>query len=454
MSHIHRHATRRHFLRQSAALSALGGTSFLTNLALMGEAAAQSSTGYKALVCVYLGGGNDHSNLVVPREGSAYSAYASGRGALALPAAQLLPIQPQGFGGPALGLHPSLSRLQGLMGQGRLAIMANVGTLVAPTSLSQWNSGRPTVAVPYQLFSHSDQNRQWQTGLPDAFSKTGWLGRAGDLMTSMNSGPVSLCMSMAGNNVIQVGRQVVQYQVTSQGPVQIYKLDTTYDFNSPALRQLMTDPNRTHLMERELTRVARRAIEAEAGIRGAIAGTAAWPAYGGGSLGAQLRMVARMIAARDSLGHQRQVFFVQHGGYDFHADLLVNQAARLAEVDAALSQFYQSTLDLGVSSQVTTFTASEFGRSLQSNGAGSDHGWGGHQFVMGGSVLGNRVYGQWPTVALKGPEDAGNGRLLPTTAVDQYAATLATWLGVKSGDLSTVIPNIGRFGSANLGFLG
>lgn len=456
MSFISTHADRRAFLRRSRQLASLAGSPFALNLALMGAASAQGTqeAPYRALVCLNLGGGNDNSNTIVPRSGTPYADYARSRGALALPADTLRPVNLAGWSGPELGLHPSLARLQGLVNGGQAALVANVGTLTQALTQTQWNRGWPTVKVPYQLFSHSDQGREWQTGIPDGASRSGWLGRSADLLASMNSSAASICMSMAGSNMIQVGNEVVPYQMTAAGPIQISKLDNPYDVSTPALRQLLTDRNRTHVMERELTRIARRAIDNESQIRGAIAATASMATFGGGALGAQLRMVARMIAARSALGFRRQVFYVSHGGYDFHADLLKNHADRLAEVDAAVYQFYQTMAELGLGNQVTLFSMSEFGRSLQSNGDGADHGWGGHHFVVGDAVKGQRLYGQWPTVVLKGPEDAGNGRLIPSTAVDQYAATLASWMGVGASELGrTVLPNLGRFASSNLGFM-
>jgi len=453
MTIIHQHASRREFLRRSATLGALAGSPFAANLAAIGNAAAQSSTDYKALVCVYLAGGNDNANTVVPRNSAEYTPYASARGALALPQANLLAINPTSYSGPALGLHPALTRTQALLNQGRCAIVANVGTLAypLPRGRTDWNRGAPTVGVPIQLFSHSDQAGQWQTGIPDGPSRTGWMGRMGDLWATPND-RVSIAMSIAGNNTLQAGNTVVQYQLTTQGPVRINSLGSLYGNNSTAARTLITE-ERTHLMERELNRIARRSIAAESVVSSAIASTAGMAAFPGGGLGAQLRMVARMIAARNALGHTRQIYYVMHGGYDFHANLLTDHHNRLADLDAALAQFYQSTVDLGVANSVTTFTASDFGRALQFNGDGSDHGWGGHHFVIGGAVRGNRLYGQWPTMALNSFDDSGNGRLIPTTAVDQYAATLASWFGVSAGNLATVLPNLGRFASPNLGFL-
>jgi uncharacterized protein (DUF1501 family) len=463
MIHIYKNVARREFLKRSAALTAATGSSFAANLAMMGDAAAQSATDYKALVCVFLFGGNDQSNTVVPRSGAAYTAYAAARDSLSLPSASLLPITPGAtavgaYAGPELGLHPQLTGLRDLFVAQKCAILPNVATLIEPTNKNQYVN--QLVNLPLQLFSHSDQQNSWQTGFPDAPSQTGWLGRAGDLMLSRNSGSaVSICMSMAGNNTIQAGKDVIQYQLTTDGSV---KIESTTDLlrrsdNAALMTQVLRQTS-AHLLENEYSLIAKRSLEADVAVRSALAASAT-PATvfpSGNSLAAQLRMAARMIAARGPLQHGRQIFFVSAGGFDFHSDLLSEQSERLGAVSAAIKAFYESTAELGVADKVTTFTASDFGRALLSNGRGSDHGWGGHHFIVGGAVQGGRVYGRFPTVALgaSSPEDAGEGRLIPTTSVDEYAAVLARWFGVTDGlQIATVMPNLGRFANYSMGFL-
>jgi uncharacterized protein (DUF1501 family) len=457
MTYMHRSLSRRTFLRHSSCLSAIAGTPFALNLLATGAASAQVAGDHKALVCIFLAGGNDHSNTVVPRSGSGYTSYQQGRPSLALPAANLLPIDPAGYSGNPLGLHPALSAIQPLFGQQRMALVANVGTLTTPITRTQWNAGRPTVTVPLQLFSHSDQQNAWQTGLPDRTSQTGWQGRMGDLLAnSYNPGSgVSIAMSVAGNNLMQAGVNTIQYQLTTDGAVRVAALNGLYGSSAgaTAVRRLMSE-GRSHLLESELNRISNRGISTETVVSSAISGVSAGATFPATGLGRQLQMVARMIAARAALGQRRQMFFVQQGGYDFHDNLVTDQNLRLRELGDAMAAFYQATAALGVANQVTTFTASDFGRALQHNGRGSDHGWGGHHFVMGGAVQGNRVYGQFPTVALNGPEDAGRGALIPTTSVDEYTATLARWFGVSQSNLSLVLPNIGRFPSTDLGFMG
>jgi uncharacterized protein (DUF1501 family) len=450
-------AGRREFLRRASLIAASAGTPFAVNLLSIGAASAQTVSDYKALVCVFLNGGNDQSNTVVPYGTDEWNAYFQARPTLAIPRSDLLPLNLLNRSDAPLGLHASLDKLMPLFNQQRVAILANVGTLVYPINKGQWNRGNPTVPTPAQLFSHSDQTGAWQTGLPDRPSLTGWLGRTGDLLASaFNPGSgVSIAMSVAGNTIMLAGNDTIQYQLSTQGAVRVSALASGLygsSAGSAALRRLMSEP-RQSLLENELVKVSSRAINAEALVNNALANTPPFAEFPQTPLGQQLRMVARMIAARGALGQRRQIFFVQQGGYDFHDNLLNDQAARLKQLGDALAAFYQATVNLGVQNNVTTFTASDFGRALQSNGRGSDHGWGGHHFIIGGAVQGNRVYGSFPRVALGAEQDAGQGRLIPTTSVDQYAATLALWFGVSFSDLPIVVPNLGRFATPNLGFM-
>ena len=461
MSNINHHLGRRAFLKRSAALSALSGGSFLGNLAMMNEAAAQTASDYKALVCVFLLGGNDHGNTIVPTTMPLYNAYVGARGGVSLSLASLLPITPSAtaigvYPGPTLGLHPSLTGVRNLFDAGKCAVVANVATLVQPTTKTQYQNN---VRLPAQLFSHSDQQNSWQTGLPDSPSETGWLGRAADVMMSQNgASPVSMCMSLGGNNMIQAGANVVQYQLTNLGSVQIKAISPQDGLhgnaaNAALLKQVIEESGSNNLFENEYAKIIKRSITADNSVRGALAGVAEYTAafVAGNPLAAQLNLVARMIAARSALGHKRQIFYVTLGGFDFHSALLNDQAGRLGFVSSALEAFYNATAALGVSNDVTTFTASDFGRALLANGDGSDHGWGGHHFVVGGAVKGGRLYGRYPDTLLGSADDVGEGRLLPSTSVDEYAAVLARWYGVT--DFSTVLPHLGRFGNYNMAFL-
>jgi uncharacterized protein (DUF1501 family) len=453
-------AARRAFLRRTALLGLAGRAApWALNLSALGSAAAAGNPGdFKALVCVFLYGGNDYGNTLVPVDPDNLAAYQRIRGSLALPAAELAATTltpsvalPSGL---QYALAPSLAPLKSLFDSGQLAVQLNVGPLIEPTTVAQYQA--KSVRLPSKLFSHNDQQSTWQSNLPEG-AASGWGGRIGDLMLSGNDNSVFTCISVTGNAVFLSGQQAVQYQLSSDGAVAIAGIQRALYGSAAAqaaLRSLIT-AERSHLFEDELTRVTRRSIDAETRVTSALS---TLPALGthfdtSNPLAMQLQMVARIIAARAALGPSRQVFLVSMGGFDTHADLLEDHPGLLDRVATAMTSFHQATVELGVGAQVTTFTASDFGRTLSVNGDGSDHGWGSHHVVMGGAVRGGRFYGQPPAVAVNGPDDVGQGRLLPTTSVDQYAGTLASWFGVGSSDLPAVVPSIGNFSTPNLGFV-
>ena len=452
-------AGRRAFLRRSAALSLVAGaTPWALSLAAMGEAAAATATDYKALVCVFLYGGNDQSNTLVPYDSASYAAYQGLRSNIAIDrnalAGTVLAPATALADGRQYALAPGLASLLPLFDAGKLSVVLNVGTLARPTTKTQYSNGSAT--LPPKLFSHNDQQSYWQASSPEG-ATSGWGGRLGDLYASGNGNATFTCVSVSGNAVYMAGKSAVQYQVTSNGPVPVAGIKSPLFGSaacSQALQALMTQP-RTHLFESEHARVASRSITANDQLTAALSGvnvTTAFPA--GNSLGDQLKMVTRMIAARGATGAKRQVFFVSLGGFDTHDSLATAHPALMTNVGNALAAFYQATLELGVADQVTTFTGSDFGRTLVSNTDGSDHGWGNMQFVLGGSVLGKSYVGTAPVLASNGPDDVGQGRLLPTLAVEQYAATLAGWFGVSASDQASVLPNLGNFTTRNLGFMG
>ncbi|MBE0547077.1 MAG: DUF1501 domain-containing protein, partial [Rubrivivax sp.] len=340
-----------------------------------------------------------------------------------------------------------------LWNEAQLAVQLNVGPLIVPTTTAQYYA--KSVPLPPKLMSHNDQQSLWQSDLAEG-ATSGWGGRMGDLMLAGNDGSVFTCVSVTGNAVYLAGHNAVQYQLSSSGAVAIQGIQRALYGSTTAqatLRNLITAAH-SHLLADEYTRITRRSIDAEAEVTTALAGVPELStAFPGTPLAGQLKMVARMIAARASFGVSRQVFFVSKGGFDLHDKLLENHPGLLTEVADAMRAFHDSTVELGMSQQVTAFTASDFGRTLSSNGNGSDHGWGAHHLVMGGAVKGRQFYGQAPAIAVNGPDDVGQGRLLPTTAVDQFGATLASWLGVAESDLATVMPNIGNFSQRNLGFV-
>lgn len=450
---------RRAFLKRSLWLGATGAAAPLAlNLSLLADAVAATAPGdYKALVCVFLYGGNDHGNTLVPIDATHHAQYAAIRGAAAtaqssLSATALAPTRalPDGL---QYALAPQLAPLKSIWDAGRLAVQLNVGPLIVPTTVAQYQAR--SVPLPPKLMSHNDQQSIWQSDLAEG-ATSGWGGRMGDLMLSANGGSVFTCTSVTGNAVFLSGATAVQYQLSTSGAVAIKALQRPL-FGAAsaqtAMRGIITAPS-SHLMADEYARVTQRSIDAEAQVTAALAGVPELATdFPEGSLGAQLEMVARMVAARGSLGLSRQVFLVSLGGFDLHDNLVENHPGLLTQVGDALRAFYDATVELGVSDKVTTFTASDFGRTLSINGDGSDHGWGGVHVVLGGAVNGRAYYGKAPAVAVNGPDDIGQGRLVPTTSVDQFGATLARWLGVSDTDIATVMPNVGNFDTRYLGFV-
>ena len=456
-------ASRREFLRRTGALSlAASAAPWALSLAAMGEAAAATASDYKALVCIFLYGGNDYANTLVAYDQATYNAYNSLRSNIAIGRDLLAPtvLSPAIAlpNGRQYALAPTLAPLLPIFNAGALSIALNVGTLVQPTTKAQYSAR--SVPLPPKLFSHNDQSSYWQASAPEGAS-SGWGGRMGDLLASGNGNATFTCVSVAGNAVYLSGNQVSQYQVASSGPVAVEGIKSAMFGSSAcsaALKGLMNSP-RTQLLENSYAAVSGRALTANDTLSSALASasmTTAFPT--GNSLADQLKLVAKMISVSSALGTKRQVFFVSMGGFDNHEGLGGaggTHALLLAGVANAMSAFYQATKDLGVSQKVTTFTASDFGRTLNSNSSGSDHGWGGVQFVMGDAVNGKSFIGTAPILANDGPDDVGQGRLVPTTGVEQFGATLAKWFGVSPDDqLRTVLPNLKNYSTRDLGFMG
>ena len=458
--------SRRDFIRQAAcaALGTAALSSTIRDLRFINAAMAQTPvTDYKALICIFLSGGNDSNNLIIPTLPDEYQYYSTIRTpVLALPSASVLPISPANDDGHSYGLHPNCPELQSLFTQGSLAVLFNTGTLLYPLTRATYQS--KLVAKPPQLFSHSDQVMQWQTSIPDKPALTGWGGRCADLLTSVQpDAKVSLSISVSGSNTFEVGNVVSQYSVSPGGAVSLTGLST----NSLARLRTVTnimDLTYPNLQAQAYSKVAAHAISTADLLNGAIAGTAAanyWQTpFPNTTLGNQLKMVARIIAARSNLNMKRQIFFCSVGGYDTHTNqtnvnnpTLGAHANLLGELSKSMAALHAGMVQLGIPQSVTAFTASDFSRTFPSNGQGSDHGWGSHHLVVGGAVNGGRTYGQFPIQTINGPDDTGTGRWIPSTAIDQYFATLASWFGVSNSDLGIVFPNLGRFASPSLGFM-
>lgn len=489
--------SRREFLKRSGQLALTGAAlPFALNLAAIGEAAALTSTpgDYKALVCVFLNGGNDYANTVVPYDDTSYNSYQlirAGSGTASDPGIALLkstlsatlltpavaPKDALGASNRQFALNPAMTGLATLFNAGQAAVQLNVGPLVQPLTRDQYLSNNHVANPrPPQLFSHNDQRSVWQSSSPEG-ATIGWGGQLGDRSPSAS---IYTCISVAGDNAVFLsGDSTVQYQVSPSGAIKINAAvsgASVYGSTavSAAMRGLIQQP-REHKLENFYNQVTRQAVSAEAAVSTALTSPKFAAVATDDSLMRQMKMVANLINGRLALGSpRRQVFMVQLGGFDLHDNLIRDHGALLGRVSAAMAMFYQATLDMGLAKQVTAFTASDFGRTLSSNGDGSDHGWGSHHLVVGGAVNGTtanqgQFYGTAPPISVSDtrttagflPENqwhVGQGRLLPSTSVDQYAATLAKWFGVTPDEMPGVLPNIVNFGSANypvdLGFMG
>src|SRR5882672_8661123 len=464
-------ASRREFLRLTSALSFAGsiGGPLGLNLAAIGSAAAQSAppTDYRALVCVFLFGGNDTANMVLPTDADSWARYQSARNQGASPIALMAPGTPPDATAPggtpaALGgvlpivpktsqpwpagtvpsgtartfaLHPQLPSLQSLFASGQLAILANVGTLIAPTTKAQYTAKQAT--LPRSLFSHNDQQSEWQAGAAEG-ARIGWGGQFADALLGANSNPIFTAISTSGNAVMLAGQNTLQYQVAANGVIGINGIAGTSLFGAatgPAtLNAVITAPT-------QYTNP----------VSGALANN---------PLAIQLQTVSRIIAANQALGARRQVFFVSIGGFDTHASQNAVQPILMAQINHGLNYFYSTLTSLSLQNSVTAFTMSEFARTFTTNGLGTDHAWGSHHMILGGAVKGGDIYNQFPTVGVdlastgfNNPDAIGSGDLIPTVAVDQYAATLGSWFGASPTVLSAIFPNLVNFSTSNLGFV-
>ncbi len=461
--------SRRDFLRTSAcALGSMALASTIKDLSVVQALTPQAASGYKALVCVFLNGGNDGNNMFVDL--NQYSSYATARGVdLTIAQANFLPVSPASGG--SYGFHPSMTEVQGLFSSGKLAVLCNQGPLVEPLTKTTYQNG--TGKKPLQLFSHSDQVGLFVTAIANSVSQTGWGGRLADKTVALNAGAsFPNNTSIAGVNLFLTGVDTRQLAVSDSNTTLANVLVLS---NPPGATGTESSSRLASFNELRSFDNDFKLIKAASDIRSSSIQTdnalgsvnpTLTTVFPNTSLARQLKQVALLIKACTDpfagINMKRQIFFTQIGGFDTHSDQLNGQVNLLSQLSAALKAFYDATVELGVQDKVTTFTMSDFGRTLQPSGTGpqvgSDHGWGSHQLILGGSVLGNALFGTYPTLALGGPNDTDSGtsprgRWIPTTSVEQYAATLANWYGVSSVDLPAVFPLIGRFPTANLGFL-
>ncbi len=449
---------RRNFLGHAGALAGTAALGQLGVFAARSARAASGASNYKALVCVFLAGGNDSNNMMVPVDTAGYASYAKTRANLALPQSTLLPLQEAG-GVLRYGLHPALPGVQSLWKAGTLAVVANVGTLVQPLTLAQYLA--PGTPTPDALFSHIDQQHQWQSSISTDLSPTGWGGRLADQLAALNSNATLPAMiSTGGNNLFVTGATSSALGIPVSGSFGLagYSSSAADAARRTALNQLLTLDNTTNLTH-AAENVMSNALACSASLNPILAATtgAAVARFAGltTNFAQQLLAVAKVIEARVEFGAQRQVFLVSLGSFDTHTNQLNEQQALFAQLSAGLAAFHGAMSDIGAADAVTSFTLSEFARTYAPNTTGgSDHAWGSHHLVAGGAVKGGKIYGAVPTLELGGPDDVGDeGRWIPTIAVDQYAATLATWFGVTPAQLVAVLPNLGAFPKATIGFL-
>jgi len=447
--------TRRGFLRTTCCTAAAGVAAASFGRLGLVSAFAQGVSDYKALVCIFLFGGNDANNMIIPYSDSDYQNYANIRANLALPQDTLLPVQPKSLTSP-YAFHRRFTHIQQLFNGGQLAAVINLGTLVQPTTRDQYLNGQ--VSVPQALFSHADQQQQMQTDALNTFGNVGWGGLVADKMQAIYGGSFPLLISLAGVNVFAEGLVARPLQTSGDPTASLSGFTQSQEDQArfAALQSLLTFDTGLSLIQTASGTTSNAINDAKTLAAALAQGSGIKTKFPKSGLGGQLLEVAKIIQVRAALGLSRQIFFVSTGGFDTHSNQLKAQEGLLLDLDQSMNAFYQATVELGIPEQVLTFTLSDFSRTfLPDSTSGSDHAWGSHLLVMGGAVLGGDFYGTWPTLALGGPDDATNeGRWIPTTSLDQYGATLAQWFGVQPGDLPSIFPNLKNFPNQSLGFLG
>jgi len=438
----------------------LGSTTLFNTLLNLGMANTLSaphplrvrSGDYKALVCILLAGGNDSFNMLVPRSQQPYQTYAATRSNLALAQGDLLPLSFTDGQGRQYGLHPAMPEVQRLFDEGKLAFLTNVGTLVEPSTKAQVLN--KTVKLPNGLLSHADQIQQWQTSIPQTRDARGWGGRMADVLSSQNTGQISMSISLGGTNVFQAGQSTTEFAITERGSagIHVYESQAWYDQLIRSGVDSLLNQQYQDIFKQTYRDKVRQGQAQHQDFSAALDATPPLAtAFSDNPVSQDMQMIARTIAARGALGMKRQTFFVVFGGWDHHDEVLNHQQAMLGVVSAALGEFEAAMQELGTADCVTTFTISDFARTLTSNGNGSDHAWGGNVLVMGDAVKGRQIYGDYPSLALNGNDDLGDGVILPTLSTDAYFAELAQWMGVSQADLPYLLPNLGNFHTIGAG---
>jgi len=450
---------RRNFVKRSIA-SSVGVTGWMASqsqLSLMSSALAntnQQNADYQALVCLFLLGGNDSFNMIIPSSTEGYADYATTRQNLAIAQETLLPIEPINQQSETYGLNPALSPVLDLFNNNKLSFVNNIGTLINPVTKNEIITN--TADLPPQLFSHNDQQRHWQTAWPQQNQKSGWAGRMADLIADTSTN-LSMNISMLGTNTLQTGFNSIPYSINAEGAPLMAALSPGVEVGNEerlALMQKWTQES-SHLMETTYGDTLSRASELAILVNDSLADAPDMTDFfiNEDQISADLAMVAKMIAAEQQLPQNKQIFLVGVGGWDTHDNQVIAHANLLTQLSQAMSDFNDALESLNMDSQVTTFTISDFGRTLTSNGDGTDHGWGGVQMIMGGAVDGGKFFGEMPDLTLDSNNDLGDGRIIPTTSVDQYSATIAKWFGLTDSELLSIFPNLNNFETTDLGFM-
>lgn len=451
--------SRRAFLKNTgcAALASTTMLSSLINMKAIASAAFDKSEvpgDYKAMVCILLAGGADSHNMLIPRGNSEYNEYLTTRSNLAIPKSQILSLNHPPSNGKMFGVHPDMPQTRSLFNTGKLAWLSNVGTLIEPITKAQYESN--SAMTPLGLFSHSDQIKHWQTGRPGDRTSHGWGGRISDLIQSQNANPnLSMNVSLSGNNFFQNGENSTEFSIKSDGQFGLngFGTDNNYHTIRDAAINNILERDYADIYKKTYTNTMKKSVEGSLEMEEALSAVSEFNTqFSNSTLSEQLKMIAKVIAAREDLGFSRQTFFINFGGWDHHDEILESQQEKLPVLDSALGEFMQVLQELGVANNVTTFTISDFGRTLTSNGDGSDHAWGGNAMVMGGAVNGGQIYGESPSLELDSELMLPRGVLIPTTSASEYFAELATWFGVSQGDLFDIFPDLSNFYSPGSGY--
>ncbi|MCF6171395.1 MAG: DUF1501 domain-containing protein [Bacteroidales bacterium] len=451
--------SRRKFIGQSG-LGLLGASALLSTVSpLRALSAAAMNPGksgrapYKAMVCLLLSGGNDSFNMLIPRGNAEYNEYAITRSNLAIPQNEIVPVSPLTSDGKTYGLHPGMPEMAQLFNDGKLSFISNLGTMVRPTTKEEVLNG--TAELPLGLFSHADQIQQWQSGRTDERSAIGWGGRIADLMHTVNTNQnISMNISLSGSNVFENGENIIEFVIDRYGGSGIwgYGGDWTYDQVRTGAINAMLDRPYADMYRKTYINTIKKSNDANLEFNQAIEAVPDFnTAFSDTDLSQSFLMIAKTIAARETLGFERQIFFINYGSWDHHDGLIENQAVMLPEVSKALSEFSSAMEEIGTNNEVTTFSMSDFSRTLTSNGNGTDHAWGGNALVMGGAVNGQEMFGAYPSLQLGNPLDIGTGILVPTLSTDEYMAEIALWFGVDNENVSSIFPNLSNFYDINSG---